>query len=92
VVLAKWLSDPELRVLVLDHPLRGLDPGAAETVNEQIKAACKKGAAVILLADTLEEALEMGDDVVVMRDGVISATYDLSVDNPSTLDLLERMV
>jgi energy-coupling factor transporter ATP-binding protein EcfA2 len=90
VVLAKWLSDPELRVLVLDHPLRGLDPGAAETVNEQIKAACKKGTAVILLADTLEEALEMGDDVVVMRDGVISATYDLSVDNPSTLDLLER--
>ncbi|NBX24223.1 MAG: sugar ABC transporter ATP-binding protein, partial [Microbacteriaceae bacterium] len=61
-------------------------------VNEQIKEACKKGTAVILLADTLEEALEMGDDVVVMRDGVISATYDLSVDNPSTLDLLERMV
>lgn len=92
VVLAKWLCDPGLRVLVLDHPLRGLDPGAAETVNEQIKAACKKGTAVILLADTLEEALEMGDDIVVMRDGVISASYDLSVDDPSALDLIEKMV
>ena len=92
VVMAKWLCASELRVLVLDHPLRGLDPGAAETVNEHIKAACKAGTAVILLADTLEEALEMGDDVVVMRDGVISATYDMSVDDPSTLDLLERMV
>ena len=92
VVMAKWLCDSELRVLVLDHPLRGLDPGAAETVNEHIKAACKAGTAVILLADTLEEALEMGGDVVVMRDGVISATYDMSVDDPSTLDLLERML
>jgi ribose transport system ATP-binding protein len=92
VVMAKWLNDPELRVLVLDHPLRGLDPGAAQTVNEEIKKACDNGAAVILLADTLEEALEMGDDIVVMRDGTITARYDLAVDNPSTLDLLERMV
>jgi ribose transport system ATP-binding protein len=92
VVMAKWLCDAQLRVLVLDHPLRGLDPGAAETVNEQIKAACRAGTAVILLADTLEEALEMGDDVLVMRDGVITASYDMSVDDPSTLDLLERMV
>ncbi|MFM6974619.1 MAG: sugar ABC transporter ATP-binding protein [Agromyces sp.] len=92
VVMAKWLNDPELRVLVLDHPLRGLDPGAAETVNEQIKLACQNGAAVILLADTLEEALEMGDNILVMRDGVITGAFDLAVDNPSTLDLLERMV
>ena len=92
VVLAKWLIDPNLRVLVLDHPLRGLDPGAAQTVNEQIKLACKGGSAVILLADTLEEALDMGDDIVVMRDGVISAIFDVAADDPSTLDLLEKMV
>jgi ribose transport system ATP-binding protein len=47
---------------------------------------------VILLADTLEEALEMGDDVLVMRDGEITSAFDLAKDNPSTLDLLERMV
>ncbi len=92
VVLAKWLNDPELRVLVLDHPLRGLDPGAAETVNEQIKKAVANGAAVVLLADTLEEALDMGDEILVMRDGAVTARYDMTVDDPSTLDLLERMV
>ena len=92
VVMAKWLTSPELSVLVLDHPLRGLDPGAAQTVNEQIKLACSKGAAVILLSDTLEEALEMGDDVVVMRDGEISAVFDMTSESPSTLDLLERLV
>jgi len=92
VVMARWLNDPNLRVLVLDHPLRGLDPGAAETVNEHIKGACANGTAVVLLADTLEEALEMGDDIVVMRDGSITARYDVTKDDPSTLDLLERMV
>lgn len=92
VVMAKWLNSPELRVLILDHPLRGLDPGASETVNAQIKRACKDGAAVILLADTLEEALEMGDEVLVMRDGEVTEAFDLSKQNPSTLDLLERMV
>ena len=92
VVLAKWLNSPELSALLLDHPLRGLDPGAAETVNEQVRAICDAGTAVVLIPDTIEEALEIADDIVVMRDGRISGTYDLGHDDPTTLDLLERML
>lgn len=92
VVMAKWLRAEELSVLILDHPLRGLDPGASQTVNDQIRAAQENGAAVILLPDTLEEALEMADEIVVMRDGEITAHFDLSVDSPTSLDLLEKMV
>jgi ribose transport system ATP-binding protein len=92
VVMAKWLMADDLKVLVLDHPLRGLDPGAKETVNAQIRAACDKGAAVVLLPDTLEEALEMGDDILVMRDGVVTARFDTAEKAPTALDLLGRMV
>ncbi len=92
VVMAKWLMAPELKVLVLDHPLRGLDPGASETVNAQIRVACENGAGVVLLPDTIEEALEMGHDILVMRDGEVTARFDLSVDSPTSLELLERMV
>ncbi|MFI7493971.1 sugar ABC transporter ATP-binding protein [Kocuria sp. M4R2S49] len=92
VVMAKWLLSDDLKILVLDHPLRGLDPGAAETVNAQIRAALDAGAAVVLLPDTLEEALEMGDQILVMRDGDVTARFDLTVDSPSSLDLLEKMV
>jgi ribose transport system ATP-binding protein len=92
VVMAKWLQAENLKVLVLDHPLRGLDPGAAETVNAQIRAACERGAAVLLLADTLEEALHMGDEILVMRDGEITARFDLSSETPTAIDLLEKMV
>jgi ribose transport system ATP-binding protein len=61
-------------------------------VNDQIRAAQEDGAAVILLPDTLEEALEMADEILVMRDGEITARFDLSVDSPTSLDLLEKMV
>ena len=92
VALAKWLSGASPRILILDHPLRGLDPGASETVKDHIREACRKGAGLILLADTLEEALDLGDEIIVMRDGEISARYDLGHDAPTTLDLLEKMV
>jgi ribose transport system ATP-binding protein len=92
VVMAKWLQADDLKVLVLDHPLRGLDPGAAETVNEQIRATCERGTAVLLLADTLEEALHMGDEILVMRDGEVTARFDLAVEAPTVIDLLEKMV
>jgi len=92
VVLAKWLMAEDLKVLVLDHPLRGLDPGAKETVDNQIRAACDKGAAVVLLPDTLEEALEMGDEIIVMRDGEVTARFDTLADAPTALVLLEKMV
>ena len=92
VVLAKWLNSSHLKALVLDHPLRGLDPGAAETVNAQIRSVCDDGTAIILIPDTIDEALEIADDIVVMRDGRISGVFDLGHDNPATLDLLERML
>lgn len=92
VVMAKWLMDDDLKVLVLDHPLRGLDAGAAETVNEQIQAACARGTGVLLIADTLEEALEMAHVILVMRDGEVTGRYDLSVESVTSMDLLERMV
>ncbi|MDA9019918.1 sugar ABC transporter ATP-binding protein [Flavimaricola sp.] len=78
VVLSKWLNSPNLKVLILDHPLRGLDVGVSQSVNAEIHGACKHGAAVVLIPDTIEEALEMADDIVVLRDGALSARHDLS--------------
>lgn len=92
VVLSKWLIAGDLKVLILDHPLRGLDPGASEAVNELIREACRGGTAVLLLADTLEEALDLGDEILVMRDGYVTARFDMARENPTSLDLLEKMV
>lgn len=91
--MAKWLNSDALKVLILDHPLRGLDVGASKTVNAQIRAACKAGVAVILIPDTIEEALEMADDIIVMRDGLRSARHDLhSNRNLAIQDIVADMV
>jgi ribose transport system ATP-binding protein len=92
IVLGKWMLAENLNVLILDHPLRGLDPGAKEAVATLIGEACSKGVAVMLLADTLEEALDNGDRIFVMRDGVISAEFDLAHETPTLVDLIEKMV
>jgi len=92
VVLAKWLAAGRTRALILDHPLRGLDPGAIETVKTLVREAGRAGAGVVLLADTLEEALDLGDEILVMRDGEVTARFDRARDRPTTLDLLEKMV
>lgn len=93
IVLAKWLNSPHTNVLLLDHPLRGLDVGAAQTVNKQIVKACDDGAAVLLIPDTIEEALEMADEIIVMRDGTVSARHDMRVkNNLSIQDIVAEMV
>ncbi|MBB4403052.1 MULTISPECIES: sugar ABC transporter ATP-binding protein [Rhizobium/Agrobacterium group] len=93
VVLAKWLEDPKLSLLILDHPTRGIDPGAREDVSTQVFAACEKGAAVLLIADTLEEAISLADTITVMRDGEITATFDLNSGSiPTHAELVGKMI
>ena len=82
-----------MKVFLLDHPLRGLDAGAAQTVNAQIRQACENGAAVVLIPDTIEEALETANEIIVMRDGEISARHDLGVEaGLSVQDIIASMI
>lgn len=92
IVLAKWLNDPDLKLLLLDHPTRGVDPGARQNVYAAVADARARGVGVLLIADTLEEALTVSDRITVMRDGEISATYDLRDDRPTMADLIGKMV
>jgi len=93
VVLAKWLNSPRLRVLILDHPTRGLDVGAKEDVYTFVRQLCTQGIAIILLADTLEETIALSHSIIVMRDGEIQSRFDASPGNkPKPVDLVQQMV
>ncbi|MFE7423730.1 sugar ABC transporter ATP-binding protein [Rhodococcus sp. NPDC057529] len=92
IALAKWLCATDLRILVLDHPMRGLDPGAIEHVKTAIRKAAQQKVAVLMVADTLEEALEIADVITVMKDGKVNARFDLSTQEPTLNDLLEKLV
>jgi ribose transport system ATP-binding protein len=92
VVLAKWLN-ARVKILILDHPTRGLDVGAKEEVYELVRAVTAEGVAVLLTSDTLEETIGLSHTVLVMRDGEI--THHTSAnpgEKPRQVDLIGHMV
>ncbi len=92
VVLSKWRI-AGAKIVILDHPTRGIDVGAKEDVYELIRDMTEEGLSVILLADTLEEVIGLSHRIVVMKDGRITARFDApAAAKPAQLDLIEHMV
>ena len=92
VVLARWMTAGS-RILILDHPTRGLDVGAKEEVYELVRDLSAEGVAILLLSDTLEETIGLSHRVLVMRDGEVTARFDASAGNkPNQVDLVRAMV
>ena len=92
VVLAKWLT-AKAKILILDHPTRGLDVGAKEEVYELARAVTAQGVAIILTSDTLDETIGLSHTVLVMRDGTVTHRTDASPGGkPRQVDLIKHMV
>ena len=92
VVLAKWLN-AKARILVLDHPTRGLDVGAKEEVYELVRRLTGEGLSIVLTSDTLEETIGLSHSVLVMRDGEITHRADAARGaKPQQIDLIGHMV
>ncbi|MBC2837331.1 sugar ABC transporter ATP-binding protein [Paragemmobacter straminiformis] len=92
VVLSKWRSGGS-DIMLLDHPTRGLDIGAKEDVYEMIRDMSDDGVGVILVADTLEEAIGLSHSIIVLKDGAIQQRFDcLPGAKPTLFDLLHYMI
>jgi ribose transport system ATP-binding protein len=92
VVLAKWLN-ANVRILILDHPTRGLDVGAKEEVYDLVRAVTSEGVAVILTSDTLEETIGLSHSLLVMRDGEITHRAEAKPGHkPSQIEIIGHMV
>lgn len=91
VVMAKWLA-AGVELLLLDHPARGIDVGAKEEVYRLIRDATTCGKAVLLVADSIEEAIGLSHRVVCMRDGRVTAVVSSPVGaKPSQLPVLSAI-
>ncbi|GAA4474438.1 sugar ABC transporter ATP-binding protein [Gluconacetobacter asukensis] len=92
VVLAKWRSGGS-DIILLDHPTRGLDIGAKEDVYDMVRDMCADGVGVILVADTLEEAIGLSHTIAVIKDGEIKTWFTCQLGaKPSLYDLIHHMV
>ena len=92
VALAKWLN-AKARILILDHPTRGLDVGAKEEVYQLLRSLTREGLAIVLTSDTLEETIGLSHTILVMRDGEIThRTHARPGAKPRQIDLIGYMV
>ena len=92
VVLSKWRSGGA-EIMLLDHPTRGLDIGAKEDVYDMVRSMCEEGVGIVLVADTLEEAIGLSHSILILKDGKPQKFFDCPVGGkPSLYDLLHYMV
>ena len=91
-MLAKWLIAEKPRILILDHPLRGLDVGAKADIFRRILELAASDIGVLLIADTLEELIALSDTILVMRDGRITARFLPGEPPPEPIEVLEHMI
>jgi L-arabinose transport system ATP-binding protein len=70
--LSRWLAEPDLKVVILDEPTRGIDVGAKHEIYNVIYQLAERGCAIVMISSELPEVLGVSDRIVVMRQGRIS--------------------
>ena len=75
-LISAFMHKPKL--VLLDEPFVGLDPMAARRMKEEMRNACKEGAAVFFSTHVLEVAEKLCDKIAIIRDGrlVLSGTTE----------------
>lgn len=71
-LISAFLHAPKL--LVLDEPFVGLDPKAAFTLKEEMKALCARGGAVFFSTHVLEVAERLCSKVAIIHHGRLAAS------------------
>jgi len=69
VIAREFELSPKL--IIAEHPTRGLDIGSMEFVYESLINARNNGAAVLLLAGDLDEIFALSDRVAIIFEGRI---------------------
>lgn len=87
VVIAREFSRNP-RVIVAAQPTRGLDIGATEYVREQLLEQRRKGVAVMLISEDLDEILALSDRIAVLYEGQIMDILPREHATPEKLGLL----
>jgi ribose transport system ATP-binding protein len=92
IVISKWLSS-KVRLLVLDHPTRGVDVGAKDEIYKLMRGLARKGLSMIIMCDTLEEDIGLSDRMLVMKDGrLVQEVESAPRRKPSPQDIIGMIV
>ena len=74
--------------LVVEHPTRGLDVGAVESVWSELLNARQEGKAILLISAELDELLNLADRIAVMFEGRIMGVVKPAADSVEEIGLM----
>ena len=72
----EMMQDPD--VFIASQPTWGVDAGAASEIHEAIIQLAKKGAAVLMISQDLDELFAIADRIAVIADGRLSSPTDVA--------------
>jgi ribose transport system ATP-binding protein len=91
-VISKWLSS-RVRLLILDHPTRGVDVGAKDELYKIIRRLAKEGIGMLMMCDTLEEDIGLANRMLIMKDGqLVKEIASSPKAKPSPQDIISLIV
>lgn len=68
VLIARNFQLPNLKLLILTEPTRGVDVGARDTIHNAIVEAASEGTAILLVTTDLEELTSLAHRTLIIRD------------------------
>ena len=86
LLIARWMS-PDVKVLLLDEPTRGIDVGTKAEVYRLVREAADRGAAILLVSSEMPELLALSDRIVVLCEGRL--TGELRGDQMTQANILK---
>jgi ABC-type sugar transport system ATPase subunit len=89
VVIARTLAQKGAFVLLLDEPTAALDQSDSRRVLQTLRRRAAEGAVVVFTSHRLEEVEQIGDGILVLRNGQLVGTMDRSeYTQPRLLELM----
>jgi len=77
-----------LRLLLMEHPTRGLDIESSIWIWGKLKERCKQGTSIIFISSDLEELLQYSDRILVFFNGKVSQQLDAATTSVEDLGQL----
>ena len=76
VILARWLIQNKVKVLLIDEPTRGIDVGAKSEIYSLLNQLAKQGLCVLVMSSEMPEIISLADRVYVMKAGRINGSFE----------------
>lgn len=84
VILGRWLATSP-KVLILNGPTVGVDIGAKFDIHKLLRKLAQSDMGILIISDDIPEIFACSDRVLVMKNGVISDSFNTAEINEKTL-------